>query len=76
MRWVWVYLVRAINAIYTIRTIVCVRWDAARNGKLPTISSLSTLGYVFALLRFSILIRKTLYGLFGCCVCFLFAFDV
>lgn len=67
MRWVWVYLVRAINAIYTIRTIVCVCWDAARNGKLPTISSLSTLGYVFALLRFSILIRKTLYGLFGCC---------
>lgn len=55
------------RSMRSTRSVLYVCWDAARNGKLPTISSLSTLGYVFALLRFSILIRKTLYGLFGCC---------
>lgn len=43
----WVYL-----AIYTIRCVyvlcACVGWAAVCNGKLPTISSLSTLGCVFA----------------------------
>lgn len=58
------YLVRAINAIYTIRTIVCVCVCV----RMLRVTANCQLFRAYRLYRIRILIRKTVYGLFGCCL--------